>query len=85
MVLGIPSIGIAKSALIGKKLDYKIGLEELSCDDQDVGFVTTFNDHRFWSPGYSVSLKNLEEIISQYGNTCLEAMKVAHKLANAQL
>ena len=25
MVLGIPSIGIAKSALIGKKLHYKIG------------------------------------------------------------
>ncbi|MDH2900358.1 MAG: hypothetical protein PXY39_05255 [archaeon] len=35
MVLGIPSIGIAKSALIGKKLDYKIGLEKLSCYDQE--------------------------------------------------
>lgn len=58
---------------------------KLSYDDQDLGFVTAFSDKRFWSPGYPVSLKALEEIISQYEKTCLEAMKEARKLANARL
>jgi deoxyribonuclease V len=87
MVLGIPSIGIAKSALIGKTSHYKHDLDKLLFQGRALGFVTlrTQTKKFFWSPGYSASLKDLERVIDAYQEKCLSAMQEAHKLSRASL
>lgn len=85
MVLRIPSIGIAKRAFVGRTLRYMRGLEKLHYNGKDVGFVSTQNKKRFWSPGYSVSLSDLEEIIFEHGETCVQAINQAHELSRKSI
>lgn len=83
MVLGIPSVGIAKSLLVGRieKAD-KSGLEKIVYRGDVVGFVTgRGREKRYWSPGYSVTLGGLSRIIAVYGDACLECLNEAHRLS----
>jgi deoxyribonuclease V len=84
MVLGIPSIGIAKNLLVGSPIPYKDGLDKLRFDGIDVGFVIANENNKkeFWSPGYSISMLDLEEIISQTGESCRKALRLAHQTAS---
>jgi len=83
MLLGIPSVGIAKSLLVGRieKADSS-GLEKIVYGGGVVGFVTgTGRDRRYWSPGYSVTPRDLERIIAVYRDACLQCLSEAHLLS----
>ncbi len=78
-VLGIPSIGIAKTLLTGSIKSYKENLGKITYRDKEVGFVTR-RIKKYWSYGYSVSLKELEVILEKHGVVCAETLHQAHKL-----
>ena len=85
MVLGVPSIGIAKSGLVGKVSPYRSGLQKMVYNGRCVGYVTLDAKKRYWSPGYSVSAVGLERVISKHGNVCLSALEEAHRLAKKSI
>ncbi len=85
MVLEIPSIGIAKSALVGEVFSYRLGLQRMAYEDRCVGYVTTEAGKRYWSSGYSMSVKGLEEVIRKYGIVCRSALEEAHRLAKKSI
>jgi len=80
-VLGIPSIGVAKTPLVGKEIFYRNGLNKIEFENRFVGYVTS-KPKRYWSPGYSVSLAELETIIcSKTGEDCAKALQYSHTSA----
>ncbi|MDG6998966.1 MAG: endonuclease V [Nitrososphaerota archaeon] len=81
IVLGIPSIGIAKSVLVGEASSYRPRLQKIVFDGRCVGYITSETRKRYWSPGYSVSLNTLEEVIRQYGTVSMNALEESHRLA----
>ncbi len=78
MILDIPSIGVSKSRLVGKITSYKERMEKLTFQSKTVGFVT-HNPKRFWSPGFSVSLRELESIIENNGSICVRSIAKSHE------
>ncbi len=83
MVLGVPSVGIAKSLLVGTigEADGS-GLRRIVYEGDVVGFATgEGKEKRFWSSGYSVSLEGLRRIILDTGEACLKCLAEAHRLA----
>lgn len=84
-VLGIPSVGIAKSLLVGKTVSYKEGFEKVVYNDKVVGLMTSVGGkERCWSQGYSVSFRELESIIRRYGQICLKAMEESNRLSKSE-
>ncbi len=83
MVLGVPSIGVAKSLLVGEaKKPEGERLETIEHRGNVLGFVTgSGRERRYWSPGYSVTLKDLEGIIVGHRKTCLMCLAEAHHSA----
>lgn len=85
-VLGTPSIGMAKSLLVGKVAPGEGSLERITYGGRTVGFVTrTGGVARYWSPGYSVSLGELKSIIRRHAPTCLKAMAESDRTARGRL
>jgi deoxyribonuclease V len=82
-VLGLPSIGIAKSPLAGFAV--KGGrVSIISLGGRTVGYVTGIGSgRRYWSPGFSVTLAQLRSIISSHGEVCLKGMVEADAAARA--
>jgi deoxyribonuclease V len=88
MVLEIPSIGIAKSLLIGEVTgEREAGTpQRISRDGRTVGLVTRIGGGtRYWSPGYSVTIEQLHALIGQCGNLCLNAMAASHQEARRRI
>lgn len=86
MVLGIPSIGCAKSLLVGEVVQTGPELGKVIYDGEVVGLVTRLNGAtRYWSPGYSVSFKGLESLVKTCGPTCLKALSQSDRVARSQL
>jgi len=86
MVLGIPSVGIAKSLLTGRVASGKGKVSRIVQDEKTVGFVTTTNGvSRYWSAGYSVGLRDLESVMKRYASICLSAMSESHRAARELL
>jgi deoxyribonuclease V len=87
MILDIPSIGVAKSKLIGDTRSYKEGLEKMVYGDAEVGFVTRYEGRakRYWSPGYRVSLEQLEMIISRHSEECIKSIEEADHLGRSDI
>ena len=84
-VLGFSSIGIAKSRLVGNEIPYRDGLNKIEFENQLVGYVTS-KPRRYWSPGFFVSMEDLETIIrSGTGKTCREAIQFAHIMAKREM
>jgi deoxyribonuclease V len=81
MVLGIPSIGIAKSMLVGSLEAGDAAVRRITYNGRVVGFAACDGSKRYWSPGYSVSLKRLETLMREQGPTCLKLMLESHRLA----
>jgi len=80
MMLGVRSIGIAKSRLIGESIPNREGLV-IENHQRKLGYETQ-NPKRYWSPGFSVTLQELKRVIhSQNRITCLSSMAAAHDLA----
>jgi len=50
-----------------------------------VGFASGEGAMRYWSPGYSVSLRDLEILMREEGPNCLKAMREAHRLATQEM
>ena len=74
MVLGIPSIGVAKSLLVGEVVAAG-GPDRINYGGREVGFrVRIGGTARYWSPGYSVSLRQLQRVIRNIGLLCLRAL-----------
>jgi deoxyribonuclease V len=88
MVLGIPSIGIAKSLLIGEVAGERETEtpQRILRDGRTVGLVTRIGGGtRYWSPGYSVAVGQLQTLIGQYGSACLNAMAASHQEARRRI
>jgi deoxyribonuclease V len=82
IVLGIPSVGIAKSLLVGKVVRAGGDLDRIVYNERTVGFVTGAGGRtRYWSTGYSISLRGLENLIIRHGNVCLRAMSESDRTA----
>jgi len=85
MVLGVPSVGMAKSLLVGAVAGEEVR-QEIAYGGRVVGFVTRADGHtKYWSKGYSVSTNELESLITEYGPICLEAMAESHRLAKREI
>lgn len=82
MVLGIPSIGIAKSILVGKVEPSDEAIRRITYGGMVVGFATGKVTAKYWSPGYSVTLDDFELLMREQGPTCLRLMEESHRLAN---
>ena len=80
MILGMPSIGISKTRLVGEMEDYKDGLKRLVIGNEQVGYVTS-NPKRYWSPGFSIRLDGLENIIVNQRDICLRSINESHQRA----
>src|SRR5207245_37048 len=65
MLLGIPSVGIAKSLLVGRvEKAGSSGIEKIVYEGDVVGFVTgRGKERRYWRPGYSVTVEAHQVII----------------------
>ena len=75
MVLGIPSIGCAKSLLAGTVVPSSGRLDKIVYKGRTVGFITHVNGvNRYWSAGYSVSLRKLESLVIKYAHVFLRAL-----------
>ena len=81
MVLGLPSIGIAKSMLVGSVEAGDGAVQRITYNGRVVGFAAGNGSKKYWSPGYSVSLKCLEILMREQGPTCLKLMLESHRLA----
>lgn len=85
MILGIPSIGVAKSLLVGTVVERGSrdrGGDLLVHDGKTVGLVVvTDGVRRYWSPGYSVSLRMLRRLVRDHAHVCLLAMMESHRVA----
>lgn len=83
MMLGIPSVGISKSKLVGEVQKYKPQLEKLVvAGDRVVGLVTS-EPKRYWSPGYSISIRELELVIEEQGNVCVRSILESYNYAKS--
>ena len=86
LVLGIPSIGCAKSLLVGSTVSGEGGLDRIVHEAKTVGFVThTHGAARYWSAGYSVTIGRLASLIGEYGQVCLRAMAESDRAARFQI
>lgn len=81
MVLGIPSIGIAKSMFVGKVEPSNEAIRRMTYNGLVVGFATGKGAMKYWSPGYSVTLDDLKMLMREHGPTCLKLMEESHRLA----
>lgn len=83
MVLGIPSIGVAKSSIVGREL-YRNGFGVIESDGK-IGYVT-YKPKRYWSPGFSVRMTELEAIIStELRGVCLNTLRQAHTRSKEEM
>lgn len=86
MILGIPSVGIAKSLLVGRVASGEGSLAKIVYDGKTVGFAVKMGGvTRYWSTGYSVSLRELKSVIRRYAPVCLRAMSESDKAAKEQI
>jgi len=86
MVLGIPSIGIAKSLLVGKVTVSQGDLGRIVLDGKTVGFAVKADGiPRYWSAGYSIGLGGLKSVIRRYAPVCLRAMSESDREARKQI
>jgi deoxyribonuclease V len=86
MVLGIPSIGCAKSLLVGTVVSGRKGLDRIAYNGRTVGYAAeTDGRRRYWSPGYSVNLRELESIVRRYAPVCLCAMSESDQASTEQV
>lgn len=84
VILGIPSIGLAKSRLVGESIEYKNGLEKVVYEGKEVGFITKFEGvKRYWSPGFLVTMEELEQIILNHSATCIKSIAESDQIARS--
>jgi len=86
MILGIPSIGCAKSLLVGSVEAGGVRFDRIVQQGKTLGFVArSTGGTRYWSPGYGVSLRWLEPFLRGYAPICLKALSEADRVARTQI
>lgn len=86
MILGVPSVGIAKSLLVGRATASQGDLTKIVYGGRAVGFaVKTDGVVRYWSAGYSVGLGELKAITRGYAPICLRAMSESDRAAREEI
>jgi deoxyribonuclease V len=86
MVLGIPSVGIAKSLLVGRVATADGGLARITYGGRTVGFAAETNGvTRYWSPGYSVGLADLRSVMHRYAVVCLQAIRESDRATKGRI
>jgi deoxyinosine 3'endonuclease (endonuclease V) len=84
LILDLPSIGLAKSRLVGELEPYKHGIDRIIYREKTVGLVTRYRGARkYWSPGYMVSLERLEWIVENYSEVCVRSIAEADQVARS--
>jgi deoxyribonuclease V len=85
-VLRVPSIGVAKSKLVGTLGKPRGGVKPLVYGGRTVGYAARCGESlRYWSPGYSVGLRELRRVLWGYGHICLNALAESHRLARQEI
>lgn len=83
-VLELPSIGIAKSALIGSEVEFKDKISKVVYEGVTLGFVTNFGTKRYWSPGYCMTIRFLLNFIKSFGKSSIRMMSKVHEIASSR-
>ncbi|MCL4436456.1 MAG: endonuclease V [Thaumarchaeota archaeon] len=87
LTLDTPSIGAAKSLLVGEIGESKNGFAPILLDGSPVGFQVDVGRRRplFVSPGYGVRLESVREILSRLGAGFPKVLLEADKMSRASL
>ena len=81
MALGLPSIGVAKSKLVGEIRPYKYKVDELVDSKGDTIGLVTKTPKRYWSCGYLLTSYGLERVIDNFADICLKSILESHSTA----
>ena len=86
MVLGLPTVGMAKSLMRGTAVASGGETGPIMSGDRWVGLAErTGASRRYWSPGHGVSTRQLATIVSRYGQICLQAMRESDRAARIEI
>lgn len=87
MILGIPSIGVAKSLLVGELVGEGTEAQQrIAYNGMTVGLATgTGGRTRYWSPGYSITMGQLGTLINRFCDVCLDTMALSHQGARKEI
>ena len=87
LALDTPSIGVAKSLLVGKIGELKEGFAPILLNGSTVGFQVNVGRRRplFVSPGYGVRLESIREILDRLGAGFPKVLLEADKMSRASL
>lgn len=87
LALDTPSIGVAKSLLVGKIGESKEGFAPILLNGSPVGFQVDVGRRRplFVSPGYGVRLESIREILDRLGTGFPKVLLEADKISRASL
>jgi deoxyribonuclease V len=84
-ILGIPSIGLAKSRFIGKELILSRKVSKVVLRGKTLGYITrVLGRKRYWSPGFCFNNKMLLEFVQRFGEITVRMMSLAHKEASSR-
>ncbi|MBI4257595.1 MAG: endonuclease V [Thaumarchaeota archaeon] len=85
--LGKPSLGVAKSLLIGDLGSLERGFQKIFVDGSLVGYCVKPKGSRryFASPGFGLSVEDVAYLLDKLGEKYPEALKQAHKEAKKGL
>ncbi len=83
LLLGRPTLGMAKSLLVGRIGPQKNSLAPISLKGKTVGFQVSpaIGRNYYVSPGYLVSVPDLPRITRMIGSSYPEALKEAHRIS----
>ncbi|MEE9585893.1 MAG: endonuclease V [Nitrososphaerales archaeon] len=86
LVLDTPSLGVAKSRLVGEVGEVKEGFAPLILDDSTVGFRVESVGRRFFiSPGYGVEVDSIRGILKRIGEEYPKVLLEADRISRASL
>lgn len=86
LVLDTPSLGVAKSRLVGEVGEVKEGFAPLILDDSAVGFRVESVGRRFFiSPGYGVEVDSIKGILKRIGEEYPKVLLEADRISRASL
>ncbi len=86
LVLDTPSLGVAKSRLVGEVGEVEDRFAPLSLDGSTVGFRVESAGRRFFvSPGYGVHLGSIRGILERLGDEYPKALSEADRISRERL
>ncbi len=82
LVSNIPSIGIAKSLLIGEIGEFEGGFAPIILEGSTVGYKMQCSGRVYYiSPGYGIDVSTTKEILENFSGDCLDVLSEADRLS----